>query len=142
VARIGIQGHTMGEERMRMQVLLVDDNALQACTRETILSRTGIDVVVAHSAEAALKVLHDDATAVTISLLVTDHLMPCMNGAELARRVRVFLPRLPILVLSGMPDAEAEYAGLDIVFQLKPFPPLDFIRTVKVMLGQQALRSA
>jgi CheY-like chemotaxis protein len=122
----------MGEERMRMQVLLVDDNALQACTRETILSRTGIDVVVAHSAEAA----------VTISLLVTDHLMPCMNGAELARRVRVFLPRLPILVLSGMPDAEAEYAGLDIVFQLKPFPPLDFIRTVKVMLGQQALRSA
>ena len=125
-----------------MQVLLVDDNALQANTREAILSRTGIDVVLAHSAEAALEVLHDDFAAATISLLVTDHLMPGMNGAELARHVRVFLPSLPILVLSGLPDAEAEYAGLDVVFQLKPFPPLDFIRTVKVMQGQQALRSA
>ena len=125
-----------------MQVLLVDDNALQACTREAILSRSGIGVVVAHSAQAALKLLNDPATADTISLLVTDHLMPSMNGAELARQVRVMSPDLPILVLSGMPDAESEYVGLDVVFQLKPFPPLELIRLVKVLLGQQTLRSA
>jgi CheY-like chemotaxis protein len=132
----------MGEEGVRMQVLLVDDNALQACTREAILSRTGIAVVLAHSAEAALEVLRDDTAAETISLLVTDHLMPGMNGSELAHRARLILPSLPILVLSGMPDAEVEYAGLDVVFQLKPFPPPEFIRLVKVMQGQQALRSA
>ena len=39
-------------------------------------------------------------------LIVTDHLMPGMNGAELARRVRTQQPRLPILIVSGYADAD------------------------------------
>ena len=125
-----------------MQVLLVDDNALQACTREAILVRSDIAVVVVHGAEEALAVLEDPDLAGDITLMVTDHLMPGMNGAELTRKVRSFAPSLPILVLSGMPDAEAEYAGLNVTFQLKPFPPPGFIRLVKSMRSRQALRSA
>jgi CheY-like chemotaxis protein len=124
------------------EALLVDDNALQACTREAILVRSGVSVVVAHGAEEALALLSERETAPKISLIVTDHLMPGMNGAEFSRTVRTFAPSLPILVLSGLPDAEAEYAGLDVVFQLKPFPPPDLIRLVKTMGNRQALRSA
>jgi CheY-like chemotaxis protein len=42
-------------------------------------------------------------------LLITDHLMPGMNGAELARAIRDKRPDLPVLIVSGY----AEHAGLD-----------------------------
>ncbi len=126
----------------KMQVLLVDDNALQACTREAILVRSGIAVIKAQGAEQALSILEDGETGSAINLIVTDHLMPGINGAEFARMVRSFAPNLPILVLSGMPDADAEYADLGVVFQLKPFPPPEFLRLVKSMGSRQSLRSA
>jgi CheY-like chemotaxis protein len=125
-----------------MRVLLVDDNALQATTREAILRRSGIAVVVAAGAEAALAILNDPSESAAVCLLVTDHLMPGMNGSELARQVRTAYPGLPILVLSGMPDAESEYAGLDVVFQLKPCPPPEFIRLVQSLHSHPARRTA
>lgn len=125
-----------------MQILLVDDNELQASTREAILSRGVASVRVARTASEALAIMGDPAGRQSIGLLVTDHLMPEMNGPELVRRVREILPELPILVLSGMPDAEAQYVSLQVIFRLKPFPPPDLIRLTKHMLGSRALRSA
>jgi DNA-binding response OmpR family regulator len=130
------------KDEAAMQILLVDDNALQASTRETILVRNGMHVVLADGPQAALDILSEPASRSRIHLMVTDHLMPGMNGAELSRRVRILAPDMPILVLSGMPDAEMEYAGLDILFQVKPFPPPEFIRLVRSLLGQRSLRSA
>ena len=125
-----------------LQILLVDDNPVQAEARHAILSRSGVQVVVARSAAGALEVLDDLAVSASIGLMVTDHLMPGMNGPELVARVRQFLPELPILVLSGLPDAELEYGEDRILFRLKPFPPGELIRLVKHMLGERALRSA
>ena len=65
-----------------------------------------------------------------------------MNGPELVQAVDVILPTLPILVLSGLPDAELDYKLDRIVFRLKPFPPNELIRLAKHMLGDRALRSA
>jgi DNA-binding response OmpR family regulator len=130
------------KDEAAMQILLVDDNALQASTREAILARNGMRVIVADGPQAALDILSEAAGRSSIHLMVTDHLMPGMNGAELSRKVRVLAPDMPILVLSGMPDAEMEYAGMDILFQLKPFPPPEFIRLVRSLLGQRSLRSA
>ena len=127
---------------MDTQILLVDDNAIQAEARSAILSRSGPRVLVARSAEAGLALLDSDAVRDSIGLMVTDHLMPGMNGPELVARVRQFLPELPILVLSGLPDAEAEYGADEVVFRLKPFPPGELIRLVKHMLGERARRSA
>ena len=78
----------------------------------------------------------------SLGLMVTDHLMPGMNGPELVRKVRLDMPELPILVLSGLPDAESEYPEDQIVFRLKPFPPNELIRLVKHMLGARGRRSA
>ncbi len=127
---------------MDTQILLVDDNAIQAEARSAILSRSGPHVLVARSAEAGLALLDSDAVRDSIGLMITDHLMPGMNGPELVARVRQFLPELPILVLSGLPDAEAEYSADEVVFRLKPFPPGELIRLVKHMLGERARRSA
>ena len=86
--------------------------------------------------------LEDPAVRASAGLLVTDHLMPGMQGPELVARVRELLPDLPVLVLSGLPDAEEEYAATPVFFRLKPCPPNELIRLVKHLLAAQTLRSA
>ena len=127
---------------MKTHILLVDDNPVQAEARRAILARSGAEVMVAREASEALARIEDPGTREQIGLLVTDHLMPGMNGPELVRLVRAILPELPVLVLSGLPDAEADYADLPVLFRLKPFPPAELIRLTKHMLGNRSLRSA
>jgi CheY-like chemotaxis protein len=124
------------------QILLVDDNALQAATRSAILTRAGLRVMVAQQAQEALLLLERPEIQASVRLLITDHLMPGMNGPQLVRSLRAILPTLPVLVLSGLAGAEIEYEGLDVSFQLKPFPPEELIRITHLLIGNSVLRSA
>ena len=96
--------------------LLVDDEDLVRLSTADMLLDLGYQVTEATSAEEALRLI--DAGLVP-SLMVTDHLMPGMSGAELARRVRSQRPDLPILIVSGY--AEAEGVAPDLVRLTKPF---------------------
>ncbi|RRA47366.1 response regulator [Acidipila sp. EB88] len=127
---------------MALEILLVDDNPIQAQARGAILARTGLPVRITGSGSEALAVLGNPEAREAIGLMVTDHLMPGMNGPELVEHVVQLAPDLPILVLSGLADAESEYDAERIVFRLKPFPPHELIRLAQHMLGEQALRTA
>lgn len=116
------------------QILLVDDNPVQASTRKIILERTGSSVRVASSGIEAQAILEDPDQLQATCLLITDHLMPGMNGPELVRSLRERGVEQPVIVLSGLPDAELQYEGLDIVFRLKPFHPDALIALVHELL--------
>ena len=82
----------------RGTALVVDDeDSVRMCTADA-LEDMGYRIVEATSAEEALRAL-DDGLAPAI--LVTDHLMPGMTGAELARAVRERLPTTAIVIVSG-----------------------------------------
>src|SRR5580692_5200814 len=98
-------------------ILLVDDNPVQAATRKAILSHSGNHVFVAANAQEALKLLEDTGFTNNISLIITDHLMPKMNGPQFVAQLRTQLPNVPVLVLSGMPGAEAEYDGMNVLYR-------------------------
>lgn len=128
-------------------ILLVDDNSIQAQARKAILARVGVEVIIAADAAQAVaglqaELLEAESPRLNVGIMVTDHLMPGMNGPELVAAVRALLPTLPILVLSGLPDAEAEYEPGTVLFRAKPFPPPELIRLVRHMLGESVLRSA
>ncbi len=127
---------------MNVQTLLVDDDPVQSEVRRAVLSRSGTGVMTARDGREALALLADPAIRARIGLMVTDHLMPGMNGPELVAQVRAFMPDLPILVLSGLPEAEFEYEDAHVLFRLKPFPPNELIRLAKHMLGDRILRTA
>ncbi len=127
---------------MTPELLLVDDNPVQAATRQAILARGGIRIALACSAFAALEIVRNPELGPGLRLIVTDHLMPGMNGPEMVTKMRDVLPGVPVLVLSGMPGAEAEYEGLEVSFHLKPFPPEELIRTVNRLLAEEIRRSA
>jgi CheY-like chemotaxis protein len=127
---------------MNPQILLVDDDAVQASVRCTILSRSGLKLAVAKSAQEALQLLEGTELRASLRLLITDHLMPQMNGPELVKCVRAMLPDVPVLVLSGLAEAEDEYENLQVCFRLKPFPPDELIRSVHLLVGNPIRRSA
>ena len=111
-------------------LLLIDDNAIQAATRQTILKRAGYFVFAVLSPERALEQLRNNDYPETIELVITDHIMPGMNGSEFVSEVRTFAPKVPVLVISGLADAEDEYAGLGVHFRLKPLLPDNLLASV------------
>jgi CheY-like chemotaxis protein len=115
---------------MTPTVLLIDDNAVQAATRQTILKRAGYFVIAVLSPERALEQFRGDEFPSPIDLIITDHVMPGMNGAEFVRKVRDFSPDVPVLVISGMEEAESEYEGLNTHFRLKPLLPDNLLASV------------
>lgn len=118
------------------EVLLVDDNPLQLKVREAVLQKAGFRVCVATTATDALALLR--ALADRVGVVVTDHVMPQCSGSELVRAIRAENNWLPIVVLSGLPEAFGEYEGLDVVFRAKPFPPSELIELVRSSLDQAA----
>jgi DNA-binding response OmpR family regulator len=104
-------------------VLLVDDNALQAATRQAILQRGGYIVYVSLDPAIALRQIRQNEFAEPIGAVISDHIMPQMSGSEFVRELRHTHADMPVMVLSGMDDAEREYAGLNVRFLRKPLAP-------------------
>ncbi len=127
---------------MTSRILLVDDNHLQSATRRAILEVSGREVCIAPEGRQALEILNEAETSLPVGLIVTDHLMPIMSGPEFVAEVRRRGFTLPVIVLSGLPDAESAYEGLKVVFRLKPCDPDSLIRLVQELLGECMRRSA
>lgn len=102
-------------------VLVDDDDAIRwALGRK--LARSGFDVVQVADAQEALGLSHD--TYAKATAVVTDIMMPGMNGRELGLALRARYPSLPIVYMSGY--VEVSYfdpRGLDALegFLEKPF---------------------
>jgi CheY-like chemotaxis protein len=101
-------------------VLLVDDEQLVRTSTAEMLAELGYSVVEASSAEEAITRLND---GVSPNLVVTDHLMPGMTGAELAHWLTANRPSLPVLIISGYADVDA--IAPDINRLAKPFRQAD-----------------
>ena len=96
--------------------MLVDDEDLVRASTAEMLAELGYAVVEAASAEDAIRLLNGGLKA---HVVVTDHLMPGMSGADLARRLREDVPGLPTLIISGY--AEDDGVAFDLPRLTKPF---------------------
>ena len=118
-------------------ILLIDDSPTQLHVREAVLRSAGFSVLTAPSAERAFELLHDEEVSSGLRLVVTDHVLPGASGDTFVRGLRSLSRTVPVVVISGMHDAEPEYAGLGITFLHKPCAPEDLIKQVK-----QSIQSA
>jgi CheY-like chemotaxis protein len=110
--------------------LLIDDNAVQAATRQTILRRAGYYVIAVLNPMRALEQFQAKEFPAEIKLVVTDHLMPGMTGSEFVRELRKLHPGMPVLVISGLEEAEEQYRDMDVTFRLKPLNPDHLLASV------------
>jgi two-component system cell cycle sensor histidine kinase/response regulator CckA len=123
-------------------ILLVEDDDLVRAFVVTALESYGYTVLgVASGAEALVIV---EQRGASIDLLLTDLVMPGMNGRELAEQVRTRQPGLTVLFSSGYPSdviARHDIAEARTNFIEKPYLPDDLARTVRALLdlGAQEL---
>lgn len=113
------------------EVLLIDDSPTQLSVREAVLKSAGFSVFTASSAEQALGLLHDRSASFGLQVIITDHVLPGASGDSFVRELRNFSPSVPVLVVTGLDEAEKEYDGLEITFLHKPIAPEDLIMQVR-----------
>jgi CheY-like chemotaxis protein len=118
-------------------VLLLDDNAVQAAVRQTVLRRSGYFAIAALNAKRALEQFQNGEFPARISAVITDHIMPGMTGAEFVRELRKTHPTLPVMVISGLEEAQVEYADMNVDFQLKPLPPETLLSHLRDLLAEE-----
>jgi len=81
------------------RLLYVDDDEVMGLVVQSLLQREGYDVTALLSPVQALALLQEDPAA--FDLVISDFNMPEMSGVELAARLRVLRPALPVLISSG-----------------------------------------
>jgi two-component system, cell cycle sensor histidine kinase and response regulator CckA len=116
-------------------ILFAEDEAAIQRVGKRILERAGYTVLSASNGEDALKIAR--AHRGRIDLLVTDMMMPNMNGIQLAERLRELRPDTPTLFLSGYTDSTVVRQGpLDPSehFLQKPFATEALIGKVREVL--------
>ncbi|WP_010165298.1 response regulator [Sphingomonas sp. PAMC 26617] len=120
-------------------VLVVDDEFGIAKLLEDVLEDEGYTVVVASNGKQAL----DHAIAETPALVLTDFMMPVMDGAALlnAMAANPTLANVPIVIMSSMPEETiAERCSGYAKFVRKPFKIFDMIDIVSLLLKSKGGR--
>jgi two-component system, cell cycle sensor histidine kinase and response regulator CckA len=112
--------HAHGVERI---LLVEDEQAVRKFVR-TMLEKQGYTVIEAMDTDEALRIAADKSVA--FDLMLTDVIMPRLNGPELAAQVTQFRPDLRVLYMSGYTDRAIrlqDRLGGDAHFIQKPFTP-------------------
>jgi PAS domain S-box-containing protein len=117
-------------------ILLVEDAELLRPLLVEVLESYGYRVIPAANGADALELLARDRPA--IDLLITDVVMPGMNGRELAERIGAELPGLRVLFTSGYPadpHIRQSIAEGRVAFIQKPYLADELARTVRQILA-------
>jgi nitrogen-specific signal transduction histidine kinase/ActR/RegA family two-component response regulator len=127
----------------RETVLVVEDEGLVRHMVARALEEHGYTVLEAEHGRDALDVLAGAGSGVDVVL--TDLVMPELNGNELAQRLREERPELPVLYMSGYTDADVVERGLldaAAPFIQKPFTPDELALRIRELLDRGASRPA
>jgi two-component system, cell cycle sensor histidine kinase and response regulator CckA len=120
-------------------ILLVEDDDAVRTVARSALSRHGFQVITADGGEDALRLAVEHRQS--IRLLLTDIMMPEMNGVEVAAGVSRILPYVQVFYMSGYADQELIRRGLlkpGTHFLQKPFTPRELAERVGDILGPAA----
>jgi CheY-like chemotaxis protein len=126
------ESESAGEDRARFKVLVVDDERLLADTTSSILRTAGFHSRTAYDGWEALEIartFHPDC-------VLTDVMMPMMNGLELAIAITKMFPGTKVVLFSGQAGianiVEASRAqGYEFPLLAKPVHPLTLIEALK-----------
>ncbi|MDH4185850.1 MAG: PAS domain S-box protein [Nitrospira sp.] len=132
----GKQGEAGGET-----ILVVEDDSLVRNMTRDFLAGSGYTVVEAEDGAAGYEICANPNQR--IDLLLTDMMMPKMNGRELAEQAKLQRPEIPIILMSGYTDDPmiAEAIAMHAVeFLAKPFLPADLLKRVRSLLDGRLCR--
>ncbi|WP_136525978.1 hybrid sensor histidine kinase/response regulator [Geomonas ferrireducens] len=116
-------------------ILLVEDDRTVRGMTQMLLEQHGYRVLVAREGEEALRVFEKESG--TVRLLLTDVIMPRLNGRLLSEKVRQLAPGLPVIFMSGYPADVMSQSGLagSGTYLPKPVKPDELLGTIRETLN-------
>jgi CheY-like chemotaxis protein len=118
---------------MTQVILIVDDDAAVLATAVMLVESLGYRAETASNGSEALRmVMADDFDAV-----LTDVMMPDMNGFQLARRIRAIKPGLPVIGVTGYANVVEDREYCDVVLQ-KPYHTATIARTLAKVIPHES----
>jgi CheY-like chemotaxis protein len=120
----------------RLRVLAMDDDPVtQRLLVLTLEQVGGFDATIVHSAQSALELLRTQ----TFDIVVSDAMMPDMNGREFRRAARAAGATMPIAILSAASATElgwtSEHDSADAWLR-KPFKPTELVKEILRLAGR------
>lgn len=118
-------------------VLVCEDSAPVLELTQHILEGVGYEVIAARHPEEAIRLVEEGARP---DLLVTDVVMPGLDGQQLAEALREELPALPVIFVSGHTGnvlARQRILDSDVDLLEKPFTRIDLLTVVRKVLDRQ-----
>ncbi|HKT14800.1 MAG TPA: response regulator, partial [Allosphingosinicella sp.] len=118
-------------------ILLVEDENMVRAVAERALTRHGYTVLTAENGEAALEIL---AREERVDLMISDVVMPTMDGPTTVREARKTHPDLPILFISGYAEEQLR-KSIDlerVAFLAKPFSVQKLAEAARDALGTKS----
>ena len=120
-------------------ILLVEDQATVRAVMRRVLEQHGYAVIEAEDADRAIAI--ETGSEEPIDLLITDIIMPGLDGVELAKQIVQRRPAIGVLLVTGYAAREAIECGmsdLNAGFIRKPFVPTRFLQEVRACLDRHA----
>lgn len=125
------------DKQQGSKILVVDDEPVITDTLSMILQQNGYDCMKAYDGESALEM----ALKTPPNLLLTEVVLPGMNGIQLTITVRARIPKCKTLLLSGQAGTlqllhDASVQGHDFEILTKPIHPSDLLKHIEYLLTE------
>ena len=122
-------------------ILLVDDEELLRAGVQEMLEMSGFKVITATNGHEAMACLKQTA----IDLVITDLVMPKMDGVDFVEQLRQTWPDVPVIVVSGSTRNIMQRYGIESIqvpgadaSLSKPFKGVDLMSQIKELLGSRS----
>jgi DNA-binding NtrC family response regulator len=118
-------------------ILVVDDETAVRRFAARVLERDGFEVLEAIDGAQALEMVRDQR--VSVEAVVSDIVMPRMNGVELMDALSTSHPEVPVILMSGYATAALSEMGIASPCSIlpKPFPAERLLAEVHRCIGQR-----
>ncbi len=111
-------------------ILCVDDNEQSLSIRKVLLETRGYRVVTCTNAEEALRIFDEGG----IDLILSDLVMPGLDGAELIARIKRFSPTTPAILFSGTVKGYERDTVADVFLPKGMYSPAELLERIRVLL--------
>ncbi|MFP3595868.1 response regulator transcription factor [Chryseobacterium sp. SIMBA_029] len=120
-----------------MKVLIIEDNARVSSLLKRGLESQGYQIYISEDAEDALVMVEK----ITFDLVITDIMLPQMNGIELSKMIKQKYPDLPIIMLTALGTIDEKIEGFDAGaddYMVKPFEIRELYARIKAVLQRKS----
>lgn len=123
-----------------ISILVIEDEKRVADLLKIGLEENGYQVMVAYDGEMGLRLFQNNA----FLLVISDIILPKLNGFEVCQQIRKTDDQIPILMLTALGTADDKLEGFDVGaddYMVKPFDFRELLARVRVLLKRRAVAS-